>query len=121
VFVAHLPSVRAGLRGLNTEWRDDSARKLGAFIGGEATGRLVLIGDLNATVDDRGLRPVTSRLRAAPSGFAWSFPARAPIARIDQVMVRGGAVAGVRTLPRTGSDHRPIAAQVRFAWRRSRG
>ncbi|MGI5246620.1 endonuclease/exonuclease/phosphatase family protein [Dactylosporangium sp. CA-139066] len=114
VFVAHLPSVRAGLRGFNTEWRDDSARKLGKFITDEATQRVVLIGDLNASVDDRGLRPVISHMHAAPAGYAWSFPARMPIARIDQVMVRGGDVASIRTLAATGSDHRPVAAAIRF-------
>ncbi|HTJ33521.1 MAG TPA: endonuclease/exonuclease/phosphatase family protein, partial [Dactylosporangium sp.] len=115
VFVAHLPSVRPGLRGFNTARRDDSARKLGAFIAAEPAERVVVIGDLNATVDDRGLRPLTSRLTWSRSGFAWSFPARAPVARIDQIMARGATVAGVRTLPKTGSDHLPITARIAFA------
>lgn len=113
-YVAHLPSVRVGLHGFNTTWRDDSAGRLGALIAADPHPRLILLGDLNATVDDRGLRPVSSQLRWARSSSAWSFPAAAPIGRIDQIMARGAAVTGVWTLPRTGSDHLPIAAHLQF-------
>ncbi|MFG2043981.1 endonuclease/exonuclease/phosphatase family protein [Dactylosporangium sp. NPDC048998] len=115
VYVAHLPSVRIGLRkGFNTAWRDDSAARLGALLATEPIPHVILLGDLNSTVDDRGLRPVSSRLTWASSGFAWSFPARAPIARIDQIMARSATVTGVRALPATGSDHLPIAARIRL-------
>jgi vancomycin resistance protein VanJ len=113
VYVVHLPSVRVRLTGFDTAWRDDSAARLGALLAAERR-PVVLIGDLNGTVDDRGLRPVTRQLGTARSGFAWSFPARAPVGRIDQVMVRGGTVTGVWALPSTGSDHLPIAARIRL-------
>ena len=45
---------------------------------------------------DRGLRPVTSRLAWARSGPALSWPAAAPVARIDQVMPRGAEGRPVR-------------------------
>lgn len=109
VYVAHLPSVR-----LDTARRDDSARRLGALIRAEPVRRVILIGDLNATVDDRGLHPVSSQLTWAPRGVALSFPARCPIARIDQIMARHAAVTSIRTLARTGSDHLPLAAHVRL-------
>nr|BFE64003.1 endonuclease/exonuclease/phosphatase family protein [Dactylosporangium thailandense] len=106
VYVVHLPSVR-----LDTAWRDDSAAQLGRWLAGER-GPVVLMGDLNGVVEDRGLRPITARMSTARGGFAWSFPAAFPVGRIDQVMVRGGEVSGVWTLARTGSDHLPVAARV---------
>lgn len=113
VYVAHLPSVRLGVTaGFDTNRRDDSARKLGAALRAEPLPRVILIGDLNSTVDDRGLRPVSSQLSWAPRGVALTWPARAPVARIDQVMTRGASVGSVRALPATGSDHLPLLARV---------
>ncbi|MDI3388062.1 endonuclease/exonuclease/phosphatase family protein [Streptomyces sp. B-S-A8] len=111
-YVAHLPSVRLGASGLGSAWRDESADRLGAAIAAEEVRRVVLLGDLNGTVDDRGLAPLTSRLNVAERGFAFSFPAAFPVARIDQVMARAATVTHVRTLPRTGSDHLPLAARI---------
>jgi vancomycin resistance protein VanJ len=51
-------------------------------------------------------------LNVAERGFAFSFPAAFPKARIDQVMARSGAVGHIRTLPATGSDHLPVVARV---------
>ncbi|NKI42972.1 endonuclease/exonuclease/phosphatase family protein [Streptomyces physcomitrii] len=114
VYVAHLPSVRVGAGGLASSWRDESAGLLGKAIGAERLRRVVLLGDLNGTVDDRGLDPLTSRLGVARRGFAFSFPARFPVARIDQVMARSATVRHIRTLPATGSDHLPVAARIRL-------
>ena len=114
VYVAHLPSVRLGPGGFASERRDESARLLGAALAAEPVGRVLLLGDLNATVDDRGLSPVTRLMSTAKPGFAFSWPAAVPLARIDQVMARAMTVTGVRTLPRTGSDHLPIAAGIRL-------
>ncbi|MBB4962567.1 endonuclease/exonuclease/phosphatase family protein [Micromonospora polyrhachis] len=115
VYVAHLPSVRLGLAGgFSTERRDESAALLGAAIAAEPLDRVILLGDLNSTVDDRGLLPVSSRLTSAEYGFAFSWPAAFPVARIDQIMTRAATVVETWSLPATGSDHLPIAARVRF-------
>jgi vancomycin resistance protein VanJ len=114
VYVAHLPSVRPGLTGLGTAPRDEAATKLAAALAAEPIANVLLLGDLNATVDDHGLEPVTSRLDTSDSEFAFSFPAALPVARIDHVMARTLTVNSVRTLPRTGSDHLPVAAYLRF-------
>ncbi|MET8506602.1 endonuclease/exonuclease/phosphatase family protein [Streptomyces sp. NPDC004787] len=111
-YVAHLPSVRIGPGGFASARRDESARLLGRAIADEELPRVVLLGDLNGTVDDRGLAPLTSRLHVAERGFAPSFPAAFPVARIDQVMARSATVTQVRTLPATGSDHLPLVARV---------
>ncbi|MEW2586628.1 endonuclease/exonuclease/phosphatase family protein [Streptomyces virginiae] len=112
VYVAHLPSVRIRPSGFASRLRDESARLLGAAVAAEPVDRVVLLGDLNGTVDDRGLAPVTSRMEAPRRGFALSWPASFPVSRIDQVLARSAAVADVRTLPATGSDHLPVAARV---------
>ncbi|WP_149183861.1 endonuclease/exonuclease/phosphatase family protein [Streptomyces sp. TRM49041] len=115
VYVAHLPSVRlTPARGFDSVRRDESAAMLGGALAAERLDRVVLLGDLNGTVDDRGLGPLTSRLDTAASGLAFSWPASAPVARIDQVMARRAEVTRVWTLPRTGSDHLPVAAHLTY-------
>ncbi|CAL9352167.1 hypothetical protein SUDANB176_00499 [Streptomyces sp. enrichment culture] len=111
-FVAHLPSVRVRASGLASSLRDESARLLGEAVAAEDLRTAILLGDLNGTVDDRGLAPVTSRMNAAERGFAFSFPAAFPLARIDQVMARSATVVRIRALPATGSDHLPVAARI---------
>jgi vancomycin resistance protein VanJ len=51
-------------------------------------------------------------MNTAERGFALSFPATLPPARIDQVMSRSATVAHIRTLPATGSDHLPVTARI---------
>ncbi|MGW6984114.1 endonuclease/exonuclease/phosphatase family protein [Streptomyces sp. NPDC054932] len=114
VYVAHLPSVRFRSSGFGSGLRDESARLLGAAVGAEQLERVILLGDLNSTVDDRGLAPLTSRMSAPRRGLALSWPAAAPVARIDQILTRGATAAEVWTLPETGSDHLPIAARIRL-------
>jgi vancomycin resistance protein VanJ len=115
VYVAHLPSVRLGWdRGFRSADRDESARLLGAALAAERLERIVLLGDLNGTVEDRGLDPVLERLGPPRSGHAFSWPASFPLARIDQVMARNATVREVRSLPATGSDHLPLAARIGF-------
>lgn len=115
VYVVHLPSVRlTATRGFDSVRRDESAALLGAVLAAERLDRVVLLGDLNGTVDDRGLAPLTTRLDPASSGFAFSWPAGAPVARIDQVLARRAEVTRVWTLPATGSDHLPVAARLTF-------
>ncbi|MEU0190754.1 endonuclease/exonuclease/phosphatase family protein [Streptomyces afghaniensis] len=112
VYVVHLPSVRLGPTGFASAARDESAALLGARIADDAADRLLVVGDLNGTVQDRGLGPLTSRLHAPSSGFAFSWPASLPVARIDQVLGRGVEVAEVSALDATGSDHRPVLGRV---------
>ncbi|MET9776473.1 endonuclease/exonuclease/phosphatase family protein [Streptomyces sp. NPDC006367] len=112
VYVAHLPSVRVGAGGLASSWRDESARLLGEAVGAEERERVLVLGDLNGTADDRGLRPLTARLDTAERGFALSFPAGFPLVGIDQVMARSATVRHLRALPATGSDHLPVVAGI---------
>ncbi|MFC1416637.1 endonuclease/exonuclease/phosphatase family protein [Streptacidiphilus cavernicola] len=117
VYVAHMPSVRVNLdAGFTANQRDNSAQALGQALAAEKLSRVVLLGDLNGTMNDRSLAPVTSQMRSAQgsagSGFGFSWPASLPMARIDQIMTRGVKPTDAWTLPRTGSDHLPIAARI---------
>ncbi|MGZ2360807.1 endonuclease/exonuclease/phosphatase family protein [Streptomyces sp. 372A] len=119
VYVAHLPSVRVKLHaGFTANQRDQSADALGKAISHEPLARVTLLGDLNGTMNDRALKAVTSQLRstqgAAGDGFGFSWPAKFPMARIDQIMVKGVEPMSSWTLPATGSDHLPIAARVKL-------
>ncbi|MFE4454481.1 endonuclease/exonuclease/phosphatase family protein [Streptomyces sp. NPDC056796] len=119
VYVAHLPSVRVKLNaGFTAGQRDDSADALGEAIAHDPMDRVVLLGDLNGTMNDRSLHAVTAQMRstqgAAGDGFGFSWPAAFPMARIDQILVRGVEPLSSWTLPATDSDHLPIAARVRL-------
>ncbi|MFJ6566870.1 endonuclease/exonuclease/phosphatase family protein [Streptomyces sp. NPDC091292] len=119
VYVAHLPSVRVKLNaGFTASQRDQSADALGEAIDSEPLAKVALLGDLNGTMNDRSLNGVTSQMRsaqgAAGNGFGFSWPASFPMARIDQIMVKGVEPVASWTLPRTGSDHLPVAARIQL-------
>ena len=117
VYVAHLGSARVNSRvGFATASRDRGAQALAAAVTAERNERVVVLGDLNGTMDDRVFDGLTARLRSAQTeaghGFGFSWPASLPVARIDQILVRGVEPASSRVLPATGSDHRPVAAGI---------
>ncbi|WP_406465470.1 endonuclease/exonuclease/phosphatase family protein [Streptomyces sp. NBC_01622] len=117
VYVAHLGSVRVlPGSGFRTDDRDRGAKALAKAVAAEPDKRVVLLGDLNGTTDDREFTGLTSQLRpvqdAAGDGFGFTWPARFPVARIDQVLVRGVRPTRSWVLPATGSDHLPVAAGV---------
>ncbi|WP_395296428.1 endonuclease/exonuclease/phosphatase family protein [Kitasatospora hibisci] len=120
VYVAHLPSVRLKAEGgFTVSQRDASAQALGDAIEAEQLKKVLLLGDLNGTMNDRSLAPITSQMRsaqgAAGDGFGFSWPASFPMARIDQIMSKGGLKpADSRTLGRDGSDHLAVAATYRY-------
>ncbi|MFJ8000759.1 endonuclease/exonuclease/phosphatase family protein [Streptomyces sp. NPDC096310] len=116
-YVAHLPSVRVKLHaGFTANQRDKSADALGEAISHEPLKQVILLGDLNGTMNDRSLKAVTAQMRstqgAAGDGYGFSWPAAFPLARIDQIMVKDVEPTSSWTLPRTDSDHLPIAARV---------
>ncbi|MEV2214576.1 endonuclease/exonuclease/phosphatase family protein [Streptomyces sp. NPDC050997] len=117
VYVAHMPSVRVKIEaGFTARQRDTSADALGEAIAHEKLAKVVLLGDLNGTMNDRALNGVTAQMRstqgAAGSGFGFSWPASFPMARIDQILVKGIEPESSWTLQATGSDHLPVAARV---------
>ena len=117
VYVAHLGSARVNPRaGFATDSRDRNAQALDKAVAAEKSKRVVLLGDLNGTMDDRAFAGLTSQLRSAQDvagdGFGFSWPAKFPVARIDQILVRGVEPESSWVLPATGSDHLPVAAGI---------
>ncbi|WP_433332274.1 endonuclease/exonuclease/phosphatase family protein [Spirillospora sp. CA-294931] len=119
VYVAHLGSVRVNPRGgFSTGHRDRGVQALGKAIATERNPRTVLLGDLNGTTTDRAFKALTSQMRStqttAGDGFGFTWPAKFPIARIDQILVKGVAPTSSWVLPTTGSDHLPVAAAIKW-------
>jgi vancomycin resistance protein VanJ len=117
VYVAHLGSVRVNPRaGFWTAHRDRNAQALGEAIAAERNERVVLLGDLNGTMDDRAFASITAQLRSAQGeagkGFGFTWPAKFPVVRIDQILVRGVQPETSWVLPATGGDHLPVAASI---------
>lgn len=117
VYVAHLGSARVNPgAGFWTVSRDRGAQALGEAVAAEQNERVVLLGDLNGTMDDRAFAGLTSQLRSAQevagNGFGFSWPAKFPVVRIDQILVRGVEPRSSWSLPATGSDHLPVAAGI---------
>jgi vancomycin resistance protein VanJ len=119
VYVVHLGSVRVNPRvGFWTDSRDRGAQALAKAVAAEPVKRVVVLGDLNGTMDDRAFAGLTEQLRSAQdeagAGFGFSWPARFPVERIDQILVRGVEPDSAWVLPATASDHLPVAA--RLSW-----
>ncbi|WP_116245644.1 endonuclease/exonuclease/phosphatase family protein [Nocardiopsis sp. FIRDI 009] len=117
VYVVHLASVRMGGTGFDTELRDRGIVELADEVAREPLDRVVVMGDLNGSTDDRAMTPLTSRLAAVRGaggdGVGPTWPAGFPLVRIDHVLVRGVTPTETWALPRTDSDHLPIAARLR--------
>lgn len=116
LFVAHLPSVRLGSGGFETELRNASALALADAVDAEENETVVVAGDLNAVLADSAIAPLTNLVTAPTTGFQFTYPESFPVAQIDHVLARGATVTEVRTLPRTASDHLPLVAHIDTPW-----
>ncbi|MEV0843831.1 endonuclease/exonuclease/phosphatase family protein [Actinocatenispora sera] len=119
VYVVHLWSVRVSPgAGFSADVRDAGAERLDRAVAADPAERAVVLGDLNGTLDDRAFAGLTARLRSAQDvagqGFGFSWPATFPVARIDQILVRGVEPTRAWNLPATDSDHLPVAAGIRW-------
>jgi vancomycin resistance protein VanJ len=117
VYVAHLGSVRVNPKaGFWTGSRDIGVQVLAQAVAADPAKRVVLLGDLNGTLDDRAFAGLTTQLRSAQDvagdGFGFTWPASFPVLRIDQILVRGVTPDSSWVLPANGSDHRPVEASI---------
>ncbi|MFL9658304.1 endonuclease/exonuclease/phosphatase family protein [Streptomyces sp. PB17] len=112
VFVTHLdyradPTVR--------EAQVADTRRIMARERAELPGaRQFLLGDFNAEPSAPELAPLWKELRDAGTGTAGTYPAEAPVKRIDYVTVDENVRVHAATVPEqpTASDHRPVVADV---------
>ncbi|MFE1075658.1 endonuclease/exonuclease/phosphatase family protein [Streptomyces sp. NPDC058783] len=115
VFVTHLdyradPAVR--------EAQVADTRRIMARERAELPGaRQFLLGDFNAEPSAPELAPLWKELRDAGAGTPDTYPAGAPVKRIDYVAVGEGVRVRDVAVPRepTASDHRPVVAEVSLA------
>jgi endonuclease/exonuclease/phosphatase family metal-dependent hydrolase len=77
----------------------------------------VLVGDMNTSADAPELAPLREKLRDAWRGEGgFTFPARNPTSRLDQIYRTPGLHARHTTVPDTlASDHRPVVTDI-FPW-----
>ena len=81
-------------------------------------GPAILLGDFNAgpTAPSRAILAAADWRDVQPSDLptAATYPSRAPVRRIDTILVRGDlAAVSVRVVPPWGSDHRGVIAEIR--------
>ncbi|MEU4360445.1 endonuclease/exonuclease/phosphatase family protein [Promicromonospora sp. NPDC023987] len=116
LFAAHLPSVRLGSGGFETELRNASALQLADAVNAEQHDTVIVSGDLNGVLADGALAPLTNLVTAPTTGFEFTYPEVFPVAQIDHVLARGATVTEVRALDTTGSDHLPVVAHIDTPW-----
>ncbi|MFB7087041.1 endonuclease/exonuclease/phosphatase family protein [Streptomyces sp. NPDC056296] len=121
VFVTHLdyrsdPAVRVAQV---ADTRRIMARERAAVPGA----RQVLLGDFNAEPSAPELRPLWVDLRDAGSGTGGTYPATAPVKRIDYVTVGKGVRVHGASVPdeAVASDHRPVVADVTLSRKPGKG
>ncbi|TDD87326.1 hypothetical protein E1298_16335 [Actinomadura rubrisoli] len=117
VYVAHLGSVRVNPRaGFLTASRNIGIQALDKAITAEHNNQVILLGDLNGTINDRAFNHLTSHLRpthnTAGNGFGFTWPAPSPVVRADHILTRGLTPQSSQVLSATGSDHLPITAKI---------
>ncbi|MBL1074217.1 endonuclease/exonuclease/phosphatase family protein [Nocardia sp. 2] len=114
VYVVHLPSIRPA----DTGTRTHGLAVLSQALAADPAEHIVVAGDFNTASTDRhwlsfapGYRDAQRQSGSGP-GFTW--PAAAPIVRLDHVLTHGltATRAGVLRVP--GTDHRAVTATVEF-------
>jgi vancomycin resistance protein VanJ len=102
--------------GFWTASRDIGVQALGEAIAADPSKRVVLLGDINGTTDDRSFADITSQMRwaqdVAGDGFGFTWPASFPVVRIDRILVRGLEPDSSWVLSANGSDRRPVEARI---------
>ena len=110
IYVAHLPSLRPD----TVDQRNRALSALAEALISDDSRNAIVLGDLNTASTDRAMGLLPAKARPAHQGFAFTWPANAPMVRLDHVLfwgVRPTATAVVRT---RGADHRAVLADFAF-------
>lgn len=111
VYVVHAASARLG----DHRDRDTMLASLADTLGRDVNERLIAVGDFNASSTDRALRAfgaIVDEPRQSAGGLGSTWPAAAPLMRIDHLFQRGMDVVSNQTLRTGQSDHRAILATL---------
>ncbi|MBM7832173.1 vancomycin resistance protein VanJ [Agromyces cerinus] len=111
VYVVHAASARPAA----SSERDVMLANLADHLARDENARVIAIGDFNAGSSDRALGGVTAQVSEAnqdDGGFGFTWPAAAPVVRLDHVFQRGMAVVSNTTVPMGGSDHLAVVATL---------
>jgi len=108
LYVVHMDSLRLG----GEDGRPTMLASLATAVRDDDSERLVVAGDFNGGSKDPEMLPLTRTLDEG-GGFGFTWPAQAPVVRIDHVFVRGLDTASTDVLPANGSDHRGVQVGLR--------
>jgi endonuclease/exonuclease/phosphatase family metal-dependent hydrolase len=101
--------------GLGGAERGRHARAL-SELADEPDGPVLVGGDLNMTSDARAMAPLLTRFTDVGAEAGPTFPANAPVARIDFLLVSRGAVVERSWVEASAaSDHLPVVAVLELA------
>lgn len=104
VYVLHAASVRPG----HQQDRDTMLSGLAEAVAADPATALITVGDFNATSADPALSAIRAQadwVRPTDGTLGFTWPAAFPLARIDQVFVRGLSVLSSTTIHAGNSDH----------------
>ncbi|GGM46883.1 endonuclease/exonuclease/phosphatase family protein [Microbacterium saperdae] len=104
VYVLHAASVRPG----HQQDRDTMLAGLADAVAADPAAALIAVGDFNATSADPALSAIRAQadwVRPTDGTLGFTWPAAFPLARIDQVFVRGLSVLSSTTIRAGNSDH----------------
>jgi len=113
LYAMHAASVRVGEQGA----RDEMLKDLSQVIAEDAAPQAVAVGDFNAVAHDPALAGIRSTLSEPPQStpsFGFTWPAGAPMARIDHVFQRGLVPVENKVVRAGASDHLGIVAKFAF-------
>lgn len=108
LYVVHMDSLRLG----GEDGRPTMLASLATEVRADDSDRLVVAGDFNGGSRDPKMLPLTGMLGEG-GGFRFTWPAQAPVVRIDHVFTRGLDTASTEVLPENGSDHRGLLVGLR--------
>ena len=108
-----IANVHLGLAGFERQIQLRRLLECGRLNGLHDEAPLIVAGDFNDVWNNLGKRVMSPAGFALGSGHARTFPAAAPLRRLDRVFYRGplaavGAFAGHTSLARRASDHLPL-------------
>ncbi|GAA1488135.1 endonuclease/exonuclease/phosphatase family protein [Brachybacterium sacelli] len=113
LYLVHAASVRLG----EQEGRDTMLSEVADVVAADSSERILVVGDFNAAPTDPALRPLRAaadwvRPTGISPGFTW--PAEAPVARIDHVFVSGLDVTSATSFRAGQSDHLATRTALTF-------